>query len=117
MVKAYEWGAEDDILRSRNLVRQYMGGPPESGAREYREASALDFVSAKTPPTLLLHGGRDPLVWVRHSMRLRDRLDEAKVANVLIEVPWGTHGFDYNLWGPGGQTLTMSLDYFLKRVF
>lgn len=114
MFKAYDWGAEDDILGSRQLIRDFMGGPPERLSEAYREASPLDLVSKASPPTLLMHGGSDPLVWVRHSERLRDRLAEKAVPNALIELPWGTHGFDYNLWGPGGQAMTTALTTFLK---
>ena len=116
MNNAYAWGLEDDILKSRSLVRAYMGGPPEQLPAAYIEASALGFIDARSPPTLLLHGAQDPLVWNHHSELVLDKLREAKVASALITIPWGTHGFDYNLWGPGGQVTTLAVDRFLAKT-
>lgn len=114
---SFEWGREDDILASRELVRRYMGGEPAQLPELYRDASPTTFVSASAPPTLLFHGPRDPLVSVRHSRDLSARLRAAGAKSLTIEIPWATHGFDYNLVGPGGQISTFSITTFLKRVF
>ena len=116
MHNAYEWGLENDILGSRPLVRAYMDGAPGDRVAAYDEASALKLIGEHAPPTLLLHGGRDPLVWVHHAELLRSALGDRGVRAALIEVPWGTHGFDYNSFGPGGQALTLALDGFLSRT-
>jgi acetyl esterase/lipase len=114
---AYDLGKEDDILGSRPLVRNYMGGNPESNPPLYKDASPLAFVTEKSPPTLILHGAKDILVSPVHSKNLFARLQEARVASAYIELPWATHGFDWNIHGPGGQMSTYAVDYFLKRIF
>ena len=114
---AYQFGREDDILSSRSLLREYLGGDPEKKAAAYADASPLNFVSPSAPPTLLFHGPRDPLVWSRHSERLIAKLKENNVRSALIEIPWATHAFDYSLSGPGGQLSTVAIEYFLKAVF
>jgi acetyl esterase/lipase len=111
---AYWTGGEHDILGSRKLVRGIMGGPPASAPDLYHDASPLDFVGPETPPTLLIHGKRDEIVWVRHSERLRDRMLQAHRPVFLMELPWATHGFDFLSRGPGAQLELYAMAWFLK---
>lgn len=107
---------EDDMLHSPALMRQFLGGPPEAVRAQYESASALNFVTPRSPPTLLLHGRNDALAWHRHSERLAARLAEQGVPHVYVALPWATHGFDFNLHGPGGQLTTYALEWFLRAV-
>jgi acetyl esterase/lipase len=113
---SYWTGKEDDMLGSRPLVRGLMGGPPASDPALYRDASPLDFVGPETVPTLLVHGTRDEIVWVRHSERLRDRMVQAGRPVLLLELPWATHGFDAVPRGPGGQLELYAMVWFLNAV-
>jgi acetyl esterase/lipase len=116
MAFAYVNSREDDILKSPTLMRQYLGGPSDSARGNYESASALPRVNAQTPPTLLLHGEIDALVWHRHSVRLDARLAECGVPHVFVSLPWATHAFEYNLRGPGGQLTTFAVEWFLAAV-
>jgi acetyl esterase/lipase len=107
---------EDDMLKSPALMRQYLGGTPESARANYESASALFHVGRRTPPTLLVHGTNDALVWHRHGERLDARLAEQGVPHVLVQLPWATHAFDFNLHGPGGQLTTYAIEWFLTGV-
>lgn len=107
---------EDDMLRSPALMRRFLGGTPDSARAAYESASGLFQVGRGAPPTLLLHGRNDALVWHRHSERLSARLDELGVRRVLVELPWATHAFDFNLHGPGGQLTTYAVECFLAEV-
>jgi acetyl esterase/lipase len=113
---SYWTGKEDDMLGSRPLVRGLMGGPPASDPALYHDASPLDFVGPGTPPTLLVHGTRDEIVWVRHSERLRDRMRQAGRPVFLLELPWATHGFDAIPRGPGAQLELYAMAWFLNAV-
>lgn len=117
---AFAWSVsrEDDALNSVKLMRQYLGGPPDTPARcaTYDSASAQAMVGPRTPPTLLLHGDPDTLVWVRHSERLAARLREAGVRHHFVRLPWATHGFDFNRHGPAGQLADYAIDRFLRAV-
>jgi acetyl esterase/lipase len=113
---AWTWGTPDDALNSPQLLRQVMGGTPETAREAYDSASAILLVDAKTPPTLLVHGKIDTLVWNRQSERLAARLNEAGVANLLVAMPWATHGLEYNLSSPSGQLTTYSVGWFLAAV-
>jgi len=109
----------DDALNSDKLMRQYLGGPPDTPEREarYLAASAhLNIEPARPMPTLLMHGLLDTLVWYRHSERFAASLAEVGHPHVLIELPWAAHAFEYNLSGPAGQLTTYAVRRFLHSV-
>jgi acetyl esterase/lipase len=113
---AWKWGRADDPLNSPLLLRQFLGGTPDEAREAYDSASAILLVDAHTPPTLLVHGTIDTLVWNRQSERLADRLTEAGVANMLVSMPWATHALEYNLSGPSGQLTEYAVAWFLGSV-
>lgn len=108
----------DDALNSLKLMTQYFGGPPDDGrAERYETASAQGHVRrGVTPPTLLVHGVIDTLVWHRHSERLAARLAEEEVPHVFLSLPWAVHAFEYNLSGPAGQLTLHALETFLAAT-
>ena len=116
LIFGYEHTHEDDMLKSPALMRQYLGGTPASARENYLSASPHYHVTRATPPTLLLHGENDALVWHRHSVRLDARLAEEHVPHAFVSLPWATHAFDYNLHGPGGQLTTFAVEWFLAVV-
>lgn len=111
---AYAFSKPDDILHSRQLEEAYLGGPPAAKPAAFDDASAPRFVTQGAPPTLLLHGPGDPLVWFKQSERLKARLDAARVPNALLALPFATHGFDWTLDGPDGQIAAWAVTAFLK---
>jgi len=114
---AWSVSRPDDALNSLQLMRQYLGGPPEARGEAYDSASGQLLVQrGRTPPTLLVHGTIDTLVWVRHSRRLAARLTEAGVPNLLLELPWATHALEAHAGGPGGQLTTHAMAHFLAVV-
>lgn len=114
---AWSVSRPDDALNSLQLMHQFLGGPPEARAEAYDSASGQLLVQrGRTPPTLLVHGTIDTLVWVRHSRRLAARLTDAGVPNLLLELPWATHALEAHAGGPGGQLTTHALAHFLAAV-
>jgi acetyl esterase/lipase len=104
------------IIDSRGLLRQYMGGPPAEYPKLYDEATALYRAGNDFPPTLMIHGGRDELVWPEHELRLSARLSAVGVPHAFVDLPWATHGCDYVFAGPCGQITTYAVERFLARV-
>lgn len=113
---AWKFSSPDDALNSPELMRRFLGGTPEQAPQAYDSASALLMVNSKTPPTLLVHGVIDTLVWYRHSERLTAKLTEAGVPNLLVSMPWGTHALELNLSGPSGQLTSYSVEWFVAAV-
>jgi dipeptidyl aminopeptidase/acylaminoacyl peptidase len=113
---AWAWGREDDALKSPQLLRQFLGGPPAVAGAAYDSASGIRLVGPTSPPTLLVHGRLDTLVWYRQSERLAARLAACGVPHALVSLPWATHAVEYNLRGPGGQLATYALEWFLAAA-
>ncbi|MFA6289632.1 MAG: alpha/beta hydrolase [Opitutaceae bacterium] len=115
-VFAWQFSREDDILNATKLLRQFLGGTPETAAESYTSASAYLIATRDSLPTLLVHGANDPLVWHKQSERMHELLDELGVPNAFVSLPWATHAFDYNLYGPSGQLTSYSIEWFLAAV-
>ncbi len=113
---AFDHAKKNDLLNSDKLIRQYMGGTPTELADGYAAASAYGLANPRTPPTLLIHGANDELVWPLQSQRYADRLRSLEVRHVFLRPSWATHAMDHNFHGPGGQLTTWAIERFLASV-
>ena len=105
------------VSDSRAAIEAYLGGAPgDSTNSVYYAASPLNFVSASSPPSLLVHGDRDPIVSADHASRLEERLLQAGVKHFVVRLPWATHGCDKSFGGPCGQIVTYAVERFLDSV-
>ena len=104
------------VIDTHNILHAFLGGSPQEVAATYDAASPLRFVNSSTPPTLLIHGGRDELVSIRHSERLAESLKQNHVPHFLLHLPWATHGADFNFSGPFGQMSTYAIERFLIAI-
>ena len=59
-----------------------------------KRVSPLTYVRAGLPPVFTIHGDADPTVPYTQSVRLHKALADAGVANELMTIPGGKHGFD-----------------------
>jgi len=59
-----------------------------------KRVSPLSYVRAGLPPVFTIHGDADPTVPYTQSVRLHKALSDAGVANELMTMPGGKHGFD-----------------------
>ncbi len=105
------------MIDSRRLLSQYLGGSPAEQPERYAAASPLLRAGKKSPPTLMIHGGRDEMVWPLHEHRLSEKLKAAGVPHYFLNMPWATHGCDYNFSGPCGQLSTYAVERFLEFAF
>ncbi len=101
------------MIDSHKLLRQYLGGSPAEQPERYAQASPLLRAGKRSPPTLMIHGGRDEMVWPLHEYRLSEKLAAAGVPHYFLNMPWATHGCDYNFNGPCGQLSTYAVERFL----
>lgn len=112
LIWGYNHPTRPSVINSKRVLEDFLGGTPETNADAYRDASPLTFVTASSPPTLLIHGEHDDLVHMYHSERLIERLQDAKRPCLLLRIPWGRHGCDANLGGPGGQISLYAIERF-----
>jgi acetyl esterase/lipase len=116
LIYAYAHPANPMVFDSRGVLEAYLGGNPDQVRSQYDDASPINFIGADTPPTLLIHGGRDELVSPVQSERLAEALERAGRPSLLLILPWATHGCDFNFSGPCGQISTFAVERFLKAV-
>jgi acetyl esterase/lipase len=92
-------------------LQMVTGATPQSNPDIYRGSSPVNFITAQSPPTLILHGGNDEVVNISQSRLLKQKLQQAGVPHELIEYPNERHGWY-------GATLTHSFNrvqQFLER--
>jgi len=116
MVWGYSVPSNPLIMDSRKVMEQYIGGPYSKVPQKYVACSPLEFVNRQSVPTLIIHGNNDVLVSPEHSRRLDLKLTQNGIKHYWLKLPWATHGFDYNLNGPGGQLSTYAVESFLKNI-
>lgn len=74
-------------------LAEVVGKTPVQDSVLYARSSSINFVNSTAPPTLLLHGGADPLVKASQSTALRDKLTAAGVVNSYVFYPGEGHGW------------------------
>jgi acetyl esterase/lipase len=116
MVWGYSLPANPWVMDSRKVLEDYLGGTYTAVPKNYEASSPIEFVNKMSVPTLIIHGEHDVLVAYEHSIRLKKKLTENGIKHFFLSLPWATHGFDYNLHGPGGQLSTYSVERFLHNV-
>ncbi len=109
MVWSYDHPGNKVVLDTSAALRDFLGGTPDQIPMVYRQASPIDSPDP-LPPTLILHGGRDDLVFLEQSQMMKDRPGVR-----LVAYPWANHGFDVNFSGPSGQLSTHEVDAFLRQ--
>jgi acetyl esterase/lipase len=116
MVWGYAVPSNPLIMDSRGVMERYIGGPYKQMPAKYSACSPIEFVDDKTIPTLIIHGDNDVLVSPEHSRRLNLKLQQRHIPHYWLKLPWATHGFDFNLNGPGGQLSTYAVETFLNTI-
>jgi acetyl esterase/lipase len=75
------------------LLENIIGGTPATHAAMYNESSPLNYVTAQSPPTIILHGGADIVVPSSQSILLKDELLAAGVMHQYVFYPTENHGW------------------------
>lgn len=113
----YEHPAPPKVRDTRAAIEAYLGGAPGSSSDDaYYAASPVNFVSPASPPTLLVHGERDPIVSPQQTTALQQKLQQSGVKNLFVRLPWATHGCDMSYGGPCGQVMNYAVERFVDAV-
>lgn len=75
------------------IVKLFNGATPTSNPTAYMQSSPLNFVTPQSPPTIILHGGLDPLVRPAQAIALRDKLLLSNAPNSYVFYPSEYHGW------------------------
>ncbi|MDG4788019.1 alpha/beta hydrolase [Micromonospora sp. WMMD1102] len=101
------WTDEPDSPES-----QLLGAPVQSVPELARRASPCTWVTAASPPLLVMHGTADQLVPFGQARQLARAYSDAGAHVELIAVPGGTHVFD----GTPAEQVTEPVLSFLRSV-
>lgn len=75
------------------LLFQVTGGNPSTLASQYQQSSPLNFVTAASPPTIILQGGADIVVSPSQSVMLKNKLQTMGVVHQYVFYPTEQHGW------------------------
>lgn len=75
------------------LLALLLGGTPATNPAMYQQSSPINFVTAQSPPTIILQGGVDPLVPVSQATSLDAKLQTMSVAHQYVFYPTEGHGW------------------------
>jgi acetyl esterase/lipase len=94
-----------------------MGAHPQGTTewRLFRDASPISWVSPGDAPTLLIHGGQDPVVPVSQAEAMLKALRTAGVPAELLLVPKGGHAWAKD-WADFPDALVRWLDRYLRST-
>ncbi len=85
----------NDVLEGpnmKNYAEEWLGTQPNR-AEIAKRTSPLTYVSKNSPPVISIHGDADDVVPYQHSVRLHKALERAGVANELVTIKGGGHGY------------------------
>ncbi|MEP6901955.1 MAG: alpha/beta hydrolase [Actinomycetota bacterium] len=120
MLWAYDHPANRFVINGPQTIADFIGGNPHESAEilaRFKLTSPLTHVSSTTPPTLLVHGGKDQLVREENMLFLDAKLNENNIVHKTIFIPYAQHGFDYNFNGWGAQiTKPVMLDFLRENT-
>lgn len=90
MTALYKETTDPSLLSVFQLL---MNGSPSTDPALYQQSSPINYVSAQSPPTIILHGGIDPLVNISESDSLNAKLQRFGVISQMIVYPAEGHGW------------------------
>lgn len=88
-----------------------VGATPQQDPELFRQISPISFVDKNSPPTIILHGAKDNLVYVSQATALKKKLDAYSVPNEIIIYPNSGHG----LATPEASGSMQSINAFIKK--
>ena len=80
-------------LAPASAVAGVVGATPTTNLTLYQQSSPVNFVTAQTPPTIILQGGVDVLVSPNQSVALKNKLQTAGVPFQYVFYPTENHGW------------------------
>ena len=81
------------ILAPPAAIAAVVGATPASNPALYQQSSPINFVTAQSPPTIILQGGEDVLVSPSQSVALRTKLQTMGVVYQYVFYPTENHGW------------------------
>jgi acetyl esterase/lipase len=81
------------IFAPPSALAAVIGATPTSNLTLYQQSSPINFVTAQSPPTIILQGGVDPLVSPNQAIALNNKLQTIGVVHQYVFYPTESHGW------------------------
>ena len=109
---------DDPLLGAgvKNMCVCYVGATPEEDPAGYQEITPANFITAATPPTLLILGKADTAVPTKGSHDLYQALLDNGTPARLVEIPYTNHAFDYVDGNFGAEGVTGVFMQFVRSL-
>ncbi|MFM9608723.1 alpha/beta hydrolase [Streptomyces sp. V2] len=95
---------ESDSALGHQVGQWHIGGTPAQHPDRYRATDSATHITGSAPPTLILHGGADHLVFAGHSKAFADKLTAAGITHRYVQLPFMEHGYGGSVATIGMQT-------------
>lgn len=105
-----------DFQNPQPVIAQYVGGTPEQVPAQWQYASPSSRVRAGLPPTFLLTGAHDHLVYPAPLESFTQRLRSSGNTVELHVVPFADHSFDIRYNSPGSAIERGLLQRWLEKI-
>ena len=112
----YDNGAAPLGVDPQVFTRQFLGGSPAEQPERLEAVSPLTYLSAATPPTLIVQPERDDFIPAEGNYALAEEAQQAGADVTVARVPFGYHGFDGLPGSIGGQTRTSVVVNWLQNL-
>ncbi len=103
----------NDLYQAHHEIAALMKGTPATIPQVYADASVLEHVNKKSPPTIIFHGTADPVVPIRESDSLHVNLEKANVPVSYITYPGKGHGWRGAVMQ---DTYSKAIDFIKKQM-
>jgi acetyl esterase/lipase len=110
------WDDKSITALARPFPEAYIGGTPAEFPDRYARASPLNYLRADLPPTYILTGANDHVVFPNRVTTVADRIVAAGAECTLVVAPFADHGFDGIANGYGNQLEEVLLPRFIRAV-
>lgn len=81
---------------TQTALQIVMNGTPATNATLYNQSSPINFVTAQSSPTIILHGTADDVVPIAQSNLLKTKLQSFGVVQQMVTYP----GLGHDVWPP-----------------
>lgn len=92
-----------------------MGKTPDEDPEAWFNASPINFVSANSPPVLILHGTKDGVIPFEQAIALRNKMSICGARFVYAPVEGASHGWVIQSWGNTSLRTFPIIAQFLKQ--
>ena len=99
----------------QQFTRWFLGGAPGEVPDRARAVSPSTYLSAATPPTLVLQPERDDFIPAQGNVEVMEEARQAGVDATTVSVPFAWHGFDAIRNSIGGQLKTTVTEHWLQE--